>query len=137
MIPTWYTIFYVNYIKFRNLILCNLYKNLCIKLVSIKECRVLFQNKINLRYCASGWFYYGNILRCTVLQTSKKGIHSSRHFQVTENITGKFPVLCTEGCKTNDVYSPQICLLQYVVSSFRTDQKLQCCCHRSVVDQQR
>jgi hypothetical protein len=24
-------------------------------------CRVLFQNKINLRYCASGWFYYRNI----------------------------------------------------------------------------
>jgi len=35
-------------------------------------CRVLSQNKINLRYCASGWFYYRNILRCTVLQTSKK-----------------------------------------------------------------
>jgi len=31
---------------------------------------VLFQNKINVRYCASGWFYYKNILRCTVLQTS-------------------------------------------------------------------
>jgi hypothetical protein len=31
---------------------------------------VLFQNKINLRYCASGWFYYRNILRCTDLQTS-------------------------------------------------------------------
>ena len=28
-----------------------------------------YQNKINLRYCASGWFYYRNILRCTVLQT--------------------------------------------------------------------
>ena len=25
------------------------------------ECKVLFQNKINLRYCASGWFYYRNI----------------------------------------------------------------------------
>jgi hypothetical protein len=35
-----------------------------------ETCRVLFQNKINLRYCASGWFYYRNILRCTVLQTS-------------------------------------------------------------------
>jgi hypothetical protein len=35
-----------------------------------KTCRVLFQNKINLRYCASGWFYYRNILRCTVLHTS-------------------------------------------------------------------
>jgi len=23
-----------------------------------KTCRVLFQNKINLRYCASGWFYH-------------------------------------------------------------------------------
>jgi hypothetical protein len=35
-----------------------------------ETCRVLFQNKINLRYCTSGWFYYRNILRCTVLQTS-------------------------------------------------------------------
>jgi len=35
-----------------------------------ETCRELFQNKINLRYCASGWFYYRNILRCTVLQTS-------------------------------------------------------------------
>jgi len=35
-----------------------------------ETCRVLFQNKINLRYCASGWFYYRNILRCTVQQTS-------------------------------------------------------------------
>ena len=25
-----------------------------------RTCRVLFQNKINLRYCASGWFYYRN-----------------------------------------------------------------------------
>jgi len=33
-------------------------------------CRVLFQNKINLRCCASGWFYYRNMLRCTALQTS-------------------------------------------------------------------
>jgi hypothetical protein len=31
---------------------------------------MLFQNKINSRYCASGWFYYRNILRRTVLQTS-------------------------------------------------------------------
>ena len=36
-----------------------------------KTCRVLFQNKTNLRYCTCGWFYYRNILRCTVLQTSK------------------------------------------------------------------
>ena len=62
-----------------------------------ETCTVLFQNKINLRYCASGWFYYRNtgwskslcasddcivvirctetfwspcILRCTVFQTS-------------------------------------------------------------------
>jgi len=27
-----------------------------------ETCRVLFQNKINLRYCASGWFYCRNIL---------------------------------------------------------------------------
>ena len=26
-----------------------------------KTCRVLFQNKINLRYCVSGWFYYRNL----------------------------------------------------------------------------
>jgi len=26
-----------------------------------ETCRVLFQNKINLRYCAFDWFYYGNI----------------------------------------------------------------------------
>ena len=38
--------------------------------------RVLFQNKINLRYCTSSWFYYRNILRCTVLQTSKEKIIS-------------------------------------------------------------
>ena len=38
-----------------------------------ETCRVLFQNKINLRYCASGWFYYRIILRCTVRQTSKLG----------------------------------------------------------------
>jgi hypothetical protein len=39
---------------------------------SSETCRVLFQNKINLRYFASGWFYCRNILRCTVLQTSTK-----------------------------------------------------------------
>jgi hypothetical protein len=37
-----------------------------------KTCRVLFQNKINLRYCASGWFYSRNIFRCTVLQKSNQ-----------------------------------------------------------------
>jgi len=35
-----------------------------------ETCRMLFQNKLNLRYCASGWFYYRNILWCTVLQMS-------------------------------------------------------------------
>jgi hypothetical protein len=33
------------------------------KLEINQGCRVLFQNKINLRYCASGWFYYRNILQ--------------------------------------------------------------------------
>ena len=37
--------------------------------------RVLFQNKINLRYCASGWFYYRNILRSAGLQTSNVMLH--------------------------------------------------------------
>jgi hypothetical protein len=36
-----------------------------------ETCTMLFQNKINLSYCESGWFYYRNILRCTVLQTSE------------------------------------------------------------------
>jgi hypothetical protein len=27
-----------------------------------ETCSVLFQNKINLRYCASGWFYYRNLM---------------------------------------------------------------------------
>jgi hypothetical protein len=37
-----------------------------------ETCTALFQNKINLRYCVSGWFYYRNILRRTVLQTDTK-----------------------------------------------------------------
>ena len=68
-----------------------------LKFISFWNNTVLFQNKINLRYCASGWFYYRYtewpkslcspddciviirctetfwspcILRCTVLQTS-------------------------------------------------------------------
>jgi hypothetical protein len=50
-----------------------------------ETCRMLFQNKINLRCCASGWFYYRNILRCTVLQTSNfsnyvYGIHASKFY---------------------------------------------------------
>ena len=40
-----------------------------------ETCRLLFQNKMNLRYCASGWFYYRNILRCTVLKTSNMYIY--------------------------------------------------------------
>jgi len=44
-----------------------------------ETCRVLFQNKINLRYCASGWFYYRNVLRCTVLRTSSIVLHSGRY----------------------------------------------------------
>ena len=35
-----------------------------------ETCRVLFQNKTNLRYCASVWFCYRNILRCRAIQTS-------------------------------------------------------------------
>jgi len=38
---------------------------------TVRPCILLFQNKINLRYCAFGWVYYRNILRCTVRQTSK------------------------------------------------------------------
>jgi hypothetical protein len=41
-----------------------------------KTCRVLFQNKINLRYCASGWFYYRNILQYMVLKIINQ-IHSN------------------------------------------------------------
>jgi hypothetical protein len=26
-----------------------------------ETCRVVFQDEINLRYCASGWFYYRNL----------------------------------------------------------------------------
>ena len=46
-----------------------------------ETCRVLFQNKINLRYCASDWFYCRNILRCTVLQTSNRIIQSHLSFK--------------------------------------------------------
>jgi hypothetical protein len=40
-----------------------------------ETCRLLFQNKINFRCCASGWCYYRNILRCTVLKTSNMYIY--------------------------------------------------------------
>jgi len=52
---------------------------LCRWLSIIKICRVLFQNKINLRYCASGWFYYRNILRSTDLQMSKMQVTLYTH----------------------------------------------------------
>ena len=29
---------------------------------NVRKSRVLFQNKINLKYCASGWFYCRNYL---------------------------------------------------------------------------
>jgi len=46
-----------------------------------ETCRVLFQNKIKLRYCASGWFYNSrNILRCTVRQTSNLCINLFSYF---------------------------------------------------------
>jgi len=35
-----------------------------------ETCRVLFQNKINLRYCASGWSYYRNMSRSYKRQIS-------------------------------------------------------------------
>jgi len=40
-----------------------------------ETCVVLFQNKINLRCCASDWLYYRNILRCTVLQMSDSSLY--------------------------------------------------------------
>jgi hypothetical protein len=47
-----------------------------------KTCRVLFQNKINLRYCASGWFYYWNILWCMVLQTSNSFVNFEKEITI-------------------------------------------------------
>jgi hypothetical protein len=45
-------------------------------------------NKINLRF---RWFYYRNILRCTVIQTSKKSCNVT--------VGGKIKPLCSEGHK--------------------------------------
>jgi hypothetical protein len=43
------------------------------KVFPSETCRVLFHNKINLRYCESCWFYCGNTLRCcTVLRRQKE-----------------------------------------------------------------
>jgi hypothetical protein len=38
----------------------------------LKHVECFFLNKINLRYCASGWFYHRNILPCMFVQTSKR-----------------------------------------------------------------
>jgi hypothetical protein len=46
-----------------------------------ETCRVLFQNKINLRCCASGWFYYRNIQG-----DSKRWTHSKRWTQFRTSI---------------------------------------------------
>ena len=53
-----------------------------------ETCRLLLQNKINLRYCASSWFYYRNILRCTVLQTSD--FHEIACWRLMSKFAGKF-----------------------------------------------
>ena len=47
-----------------------------------ETCRVLFQNKINFKYCASGWFYYRNEFRCVKPQTICCQICSSLNFIV-------------------------------------------------------
>jgi len=54
-----------------------------------ETCRVLFQYKTNLRYCTFGWFYYRNILRCTVQQRSKVCCMNPRSVKVLmpENTT--------------------------------------------------
>ena len=44
--------------------------------------RLLFQNETNLRYCASGWFYYRNMLRCAVLHMSKTVFGILRYYAV-------------------------------------------------------
>ena len=63
-----------------------------------KTCRVLFQNKINLRYCASGWCYYRNILRCMVPQMSNLAVSFQNYnyllyvTQSADKQLKKFPV---------------------------------------------
>ena len=52
-----------------------------------ETCRVLFQNIINLRYCASGWFYYKNILLCTVLQTLNRCVYIYIYIYIYINLT--------------------------------------------------
>ena len=54
-----------------------------------ETCRMLLQNKINLRYCASGWFHYINILRCTVLKSSNIGLCSLAVFSGKANNEGQ------------------------------------------------
>jgi len=58
-----------------------------------ETCRVLFQN--NLRYCASGWVYYRNILRCTVLKTSNRRKESLLYKTWCEKNTREI-VVCKE-----------------------------------------
>jgi len=56
------------------------------------------QNKINLRYCVSGWFYYRNILRCTVLQMSNLlNLMTSSHLIPVpkEAFPSSLPILCS------------------------------------------
>ena len=63
---------------------------------------MLFQNKINLIYCASSWFYYRNILRCTVLQTSNLHYDS---FVVSkkEMVEAAHDPLCNAFCRRQHV----------------------------------
>jgi hypothetical protein len=66
-------------------------------------CRVLFQNKINLRYCASDWFCYRNILRCcTVLQTSNKLLSFGVVFSALFTIQLNTYILKTQLCIIQD-----------------------------------
>jgi len=53
-----------------------------------ETCRVLFQNKINLRHCASCWVCYGIILWCTVLETSKRNYAFSQDIIIAYILSG-------------------------------------------------
>jgi hypothetical protein len=66
-------------------------------------CRVLFQNKINLRYCASGWFYYRNMISyvycapCYLLIPSPLVELAKEFIQALELVISLFPaqLYCT------------------------------------------
>jgi hypothetical protein len=68
-----------------------------------ETCRVLFQNKINLRYSASGWFYYRNILLqknevlCTFLHKFVSVI--SKYLPGQKNVPNK-------SCRNNEGWDP-------------------------------